>query len=85
MPKITGPDLQRLADAIAPFNTEDRRAAYREGRFPRAEAVKDLDKRYRFDLFYAAGSYRIGLPDDVTDAHIETALRGIVPSLSDRS
>ena len=59
------------------------RERYRAGDFPRADRVRDLDKRYRYDLFYAAGGYRL-LPedDDLTDAHIYTALRRVVPSLT---
>jgi hypothetical protein len=42
-----------------------------------------LDKRYRWDIYYAAGSYRL-LPEDdsIVEAHIDTALRRIVPSLA---
>lgn len=78
--KITPDALARMADAIAPHDTPERRARYLAGDFPRADAVRDLWKRYRWDLAYATRAYA-GLPDDVTDAHIDTALRRIVAPL----
>lgn len=80
--KIMGDALETMRAAIAPLDTPAVRARYIARDFPRADAVRDLTRRYRFDLFYAAGGWRI-LPDDdsITDAHIETALRTIVPSL----
>lgn len=78
--KIDKATLEHMAELIRPFDTPEMRQAYREGRFPRSNAVKDLNRRYRFDLSYAAKVYAI-LPDDVTDAHVETALKRIVPDL----
>ena len=80
MAKITDIDVNKMGDAIHPLDTETVRDAYRRGDFPRAEMVKDLDRRYRWDLLWAAGGWRI-IPNDVTDAHIDTALRKIVPVL----
>ena len=81
--KLDRDTLDRMREAMAPLDTSQARERYRAGDFPRADAVQDLDKRYRWDLYYAAGGYRL-LPDDesVTDAHIDTALRRIVPSLT---
>ena len=81
--KLDRDTLDRMRDAIAPLDTPQTRERYRAGDFPRADAVRDLDKRYRWDLFSAAGGYRT-LPDDddIIDAHIYTALRRIVPSLN---
>jgi len=80
--KIAGEALERMASAIRPFDTDSTRERYRRREFPRAEMVKDVNRRYRWDLFYAAGSGRI-LPDneELNDSHIETALRKIVPDL----
>lgn len=74
--------LPALTAAIAPLDTPERRARYAARDIPRGHLVQDIDKRYRFDLFYAARAYSL-LPDDVTDAHIDTALRKIVPSLKE--
>jgi len=73
--------LPALTARIAPLDTPERRTAYSEGRFPRSAAVKDINTRYRWDLFYAARAYDL-LPDDVTNAHIDTALRHIVAPIS---
>lgn len=85
--KISGAKLDALRVALAPFDTAERRQAYRQGSFPRAEAVRDLDKRYRWDLYYAAGSWRIldalcDVASDYTMAHLDTALRRVVPPLA---
>jgi hypothetical protein len=78
---------ERLEAAIAPLNTEHNRQMYREGKFPRAELVKDLDKRYRWDLFWASQrNDRVYYYVDVdgrslNDTHIDTALRRIVAPL----
>lgn len=75
-----------LAGAIQPADTPERREVYRKGMFARAHAVRDLDKRYRWDLLRICVSSRricdvlytgAGLSDD----HIDTALRRIVPPL----
>lgn len=62
-------------------------AAYEHGEFPRAEQVKDLQRRLCFDLLYASGltpwvcdnvySY-------VNDEHLFTALKKICPTVTRR-
>jgi hypothetical protein len=92
--KLGADIVQALAERIAPLDTNETRQAYREGRFPRADKVKDLDMRYRWDLFYAARGSDIVSPNSgsivssnasdlvgVTSAHIDTALRRIVAPL----
>ena len=81
--KLDRGTLDRMRDAIAPLDTAERRQAYLSGDFPRADRVRDLDKRYRWDIYYAAGGYRLHPEDDsITDAHIDTGLRRVVPVLS---
>jgi hypothetical protein len=81
--KLDRDTLDRMRDAIAPLDTPQTRERYRAGDFPRADRVRDLDKRYRWDIYYAAGGYRLHPEDDsITDAHIYTALKRIVPSLN---
>lgn len=68
-----------LYRAISERDTEEARHAY----INRNQA-QDLDKCYRWDLFYAAFRSSTPLPEpptDLTDAHIDTALRRIVPPL----
>lgn len=72
---------------IAPLDTDQNRQIYREGGFPRADRVKDLDMRYRWDLFHAANTRsacelsRTAYDEGLNDNHIDTVLRSIVPKL----
>lgn len=85
--KLTSTQVEAMRERIAPLDTAERREAYREGRFPRADRVRDLDRRYRWDLYHAARVWEVldrnigGKGADLTDAHIDTALRRIVPPL----
>lgn len=79
--KATPEFVERLGALLQPHDTDKRREMYRTGQFPRSDAVKDLDKRYRWDLFWQVGFGHIALPDDMNDNHIDTALRAVVPSL----
>jgi|JI10StandDraft_1071094.scaffolds.fasta_scaffold42059_10 hypothetical protein len=84
--KVTAEHLANLTEAIAPLDTPERRTAYRNGDFAKADAVTDLDKRYRWDLFWAAWDAAGQSPDflaQYNDAHLDTALRHIVPVLGD--
>lgn len=87
MPKITGAHLERIAESVHPLDTDDMRAKYKARDIPRGHLVKDIDVRYRWDLFWAAGGSDIlnrmvldGVAG-VKDAHVDTALRSIVPAL----
>lgn len=79
--KITPDQLATMRGLIEPLDTDARREAYRDGNFPRSWAVKDLNTRYRWDLFYAAKVPRAML-EGLYDAHIDTALRRIVPPIT---
>lgn len=55
---------------------------YETGQFVNAEKTKDLSKRFRWDLFHAAGLTKYAcdvLYNYMDDTHIDTALRAIVP------
>jgi len=55
---------------------------YEAGQFANADKTKDLSKRFRWDLFHAAGGTKFAcdtLYDYLNDDHIDTALRAIVP------
>jgi hypothetical protein len=79
--RITAEHLDVLATAVKAFDTPTTRQRYRDRDFPRAHLVRDLDKRYRWDLFYAAKVYNLVPCEDYTDAHFDTALRKIVQPL----
>lgn len=83
--KMTAALYDWLRAEIERFDTETRRAAYREGRYPRADRTRDLNLRYRWDLLWAVHGM---LPDalrgelnELRDTHIDTALRRIVAQL----
>ena len=87
MAKIPTGTVDRMREAIAQLDIPVNREAYATGNYPRSESTKDVNVRYRWDLYWAA-LHKGLLPwdllddiDDVKDAHIDTALRGIVPAL----
>lgn len=84
--KVTAEQRALIAQAIAPLDTETVRDTYRRRDIPRGAMVQDIDKRFRWDLLHAANRR----PRDLiaalydagcNDAHIDTALRSIVPPL----
>ena len=52
--KIKPEHLEFLRTAIVPLDTPGRRARYLAGDFTNAHKVKDLNKRYRWDLYWDA-------------------------------
>lgn len=59
-------------------------AAYENGLFPRSDKVKDLHKRFRWDLFDSAISSKWVsnvLYPYLDDSHIDSALKLIVPKV----
>lgn len=72
----------RLRGAVHAFDTNDTRKLYQTGRFVRSDRVKNLDMRYRWDLFHVASHIDPGLRKELykylNDNHIDTALRRIV-------
>jgi hypothetical protein len=91
--KVTTEHRALIADAIAGagLDTPAVRARYAARDIPRGDAVQDIDKRFRWDLFRASSLvtvdgrtvHLIGLLYDAGyhDGHIDTALRSIVPAL----
>lgn len=77
--------FDQLEKLIKPLDTVERRLRYLTGEFPNASKVKNLDMRYRWDLFYAAIPSCNKLTDNLysylTDDHIDTALKAIVKPL----
>jgi hypothetical protein len=77
-----------MEQCIGQLDTGAARKQYRDGNFPRADMCKDVNMRYRWDLFWAANtSYpntiRLILDAGYKDAHIDTALRQIVPNVKE--
>ena len=58
---------------------------YEQGQFPRADKVKDLQKRFCFDLLYGAG-LNSWVCDELypylNDSHLYTALKAVCPTVT---
>jgi hypothetical protein len=83
--KIRPEHLEVLKTNITPLDTPEKRQKYINGDFFNAEHTKDVDKRYRWDLLFAAPGLsnwlRFTIYAYAGDHHIDTALRSIVPPL----
>ena len=79
--RVSADILETMRERIEQYDIPQRRATYLAGEFPRADAVKDLDVRYRWDLFYLVKGFEIVGTGEFTSDHIDTALRRIVPPL----
>lgn len=79
--KVKPEHLAAIRACIEPLDTDERRARYIAGEFERGENVKDLDKRYRWDLLWATRANRAFPIYDYNDSHVDTALRSIVKPL----
>lgn len=85
--KMTDADFQKLATRVVPLDTQERRQIYREGKYPRAEFTKDVNKRYRWDLLFASGgrfhngNFLSQLYTYLNDSHIDSALKSLVKDL----
>lgn len=90
--KMKPEHIAKLREYITPLDTQANRQRYRDKQVPNAERVKDWDRRYRWDLFNAAGRdmnpHGPGtkfccdeLYPYLTDDHIDSALRTIVNPL----
>lgn len=78
-------DMIREAIITVGYDREDIRARYRARDIPRGDRVQDIDKRFRWDLFYAATAGTSMVSDlydaGYNDTHLDTALRSIVKPL----
>jgi len=78
---MTKEHIAAMQALIEPLDTEETRQNYRDGLFPRSELTQDLNRRYRWDLMWAANAYDVVKDADYNDSHINTALKSIVPAL----
>lgn len=78
--------LKGASDLISPEVIQ----AYKEGKFPKAEQVKDLNVRFRYDVYNAFMRRNKELAEEIRkdfkeqeliDAHIDTALKRIIPDI----
>ena len=60
------------------------RDLYKNRQIPRAEAVKDINVRFRWDILHASNLHdfvRQLYSTGVNDNHLDTALRNIIPNI----
>ena len=81
--KMTTPHYETLRVLIEGLLEQhpDTPIHYSNGNFARANSVKDLNKRYRWDLFYYATRNEQTFKDELgylQNSHVDTALRHIV-------
>lgn len=72
---------QDLLAAVVPLDTEALRTTYRSGQFHNADKVKDLNKRYRWDLLWLLKLDLTEIYKYANDAHIDMVLRNLVKPL----
>ena len=72
---------QDLLAAVVPLDTETLRTTYRSGQFHNADKVKDLNKRYRWDLLWLLKLDLTEIYKYANDGHIDTVLRKLVKPL----
>lgn len=83
--KMSAACFERLSSLID--ITPELIESYEQGAFCNAHKVKDLNLRFRFDLFNHAFCTDRVLRDmirdeDLTNDHVDTAMRKIVPKIS---
>ncbi len=83
--KMTKEHFTALRDLIEEnFLTSEIVEKYETGKFPLSNRVKDLNMRFRWDLFWSV-SEDWGVQAGIYfDSHIDTALRKIVPTITRR-
>lgn len=76
-----------IADQVQVFNNERNRAVYSAGEIPRADAVKDINRRFRWDILWAIPrEIRQPFFDEAralggNDNHIDSLLKSLVADL----
>ncbi len=85
--KFPADKFEQLKTWIESAETDEIREAYRSGNIPRADAVKDINKRYRWDLYWHVLNQHDRdhtwreFTSELNDSHIDTALKRIVRPL----
>jgi len=82
--RATAQQVEAVRNAVAPFDTPEQRAKYAARQIPRANTVRDISKRYRWDLYYLAidgGAMSYDTLRNLNDSHVDTVLRAVVPAL----
>ena len=72
---------QELLAGITALDTETLRDYYRKGKYHNTDKVKDLNKRYRWDLLWLLKLDLTEIYKYANDDHIDTVLRKLVKPL----
>jgi hypothetical protein len=92
--KMTCEHQELLTERIAPHDHAERRQLYIDGDYVNSDRTKNLDRRYRWDLFWTGMKFLkesdpIGYESfwdaDYLNDHIDTFLRKLVPTLDSAS
>lgn len=76
-----------IAPHIAQLDIEKNRQAYRDYKFNNADKVKDLNRRYRFDVLYAIPKaarqefFDLAYGMGANDNHVESLLKALIKDL----
>lgn len=86
--RISPEAVEVIRPWIEASNAPEVRDRYRRRNIPRAARVKDIDKRFRWDLFWHGIPVKIRsawmearYAEGCNDGHIDTVLRKLVPAL----
>lgn len=87
--KMSAQTFTALEAAMKPLFTEKAIEQYETGEFLRADKVKDLNMRFRWDAYWCVRATHEDIrkairEENLTDAHIDTALRKIAPTITRR-
>jgi hypothetical protein len=82
--KVSPEHFEAMKAAIEPLDLPEYRDRYKRRDIARNDYVQDINKRYRWDLYWFAARKGYSMPDSTNGynmAHIDTALRKIVPDI----
>lgn len=79
--RVAPQHVEAIRAKVSALDTPERRQKYLTGDFPRADRVKDLDMRYRWDLLHEAKAHP-GYDGGINDTHVDSALKRAVPPLA---
>jgi hypothetical protein len=84
--KVSKTDLERLGELIAPLDTWENRQRYVRMEIDSVATIVSINMRHRWDLYWSAcpQGFAFSNRHELNDAHIDTALRSIVPLLFDK-
>ena len=84
LPGHVGALKKAINEAIEPFGWDEVIKTYETGNFPRADKVKDLQKRFCFDLLFAANVKELvnEIYEYCNDDHIYAALKSFLPTIT---